>query len=191
VNALLPHPATRVANHLLRSAPLAMERLARHAGRHVAVQVGPATWAFTIQTTGEVTPALPGTSRDLQVRISPFLLPRLAAGDPSAAREVEMQGDAALADDVAFIAAHLGWDVEEDLAGVVGDIAAHRIVGAARGLAHWGREAAWRGAAAAAEYWTEESPLVASRVKVEDFNRGVAELEAALARLEERIARLG
>lgn len=191
MNTLLPHPATRAANHILRSAPLAMERLARHAGRNVAVHLGPLTWAFTIQTTGEVTAALPGAARDLELRVSPFLLPRLAAGDAAAAREVEMKGDVELAADISFLARHLDWDVEEDLARVVGDIAAHRIVSAARGFAAWGRDAAWRSAQGAAEYWTEESPLIASRVKVEELGRAVAELEAALARLEERVARLG
>ena len=191
MSGLLPRPATRAVNHVLRSAPLAMERLARHAGRTVAVSVGPATWAFTLQTTGEVTPALPMASRDLEVRISPFLLPRLAAGDEAAAREIEMKGEAALAEEIAYLALHLTWDVEEDLSGIVGDIAARRIVSAARGLAHWSRDAAWRTAQGAAEYWTEESPLIASRVKVEDFARGVAGLDAAVSALESRIDRLG
>jgi ubiquinone biosynthesis protein UbiJ len=191
VNSLRPHPVTRAANHVLRSAPLAMERLARHAGRGVAVHAGPMTWAFTIQTTGEVTAALPGASRDVELRVSPFVLPRILAGDPTAAREIQAQGDPALAADLVFLAEHLDWDVEEDLARVVGDIAAHRIVAFARGFTAWGRDAALRTAQGAAEYWTEESPLIASRVKVETFTRGVAELEADLARLEERIARLG
>lgn len=190
MNTVLPHPATRAANHLLRSAPLAMERLARHAGRNVAVQVGPATWAFSIQTTGEVTPAPPGGSRDLEVRLSPFLLPRLMLRDEEAAREVEMRGDPQLAAEIAFLARNLDWDVEEDLARIVGDIAAHRIVAVLRGLSQWGRDAAWRTAQGAAEYWTEESPLVASRVKVEDFGRAVAELDAALSALETRVDRL-
>jgi ubiquinone biosynthesis protein UbiJ len=190
VSLLLPHPAARAANHVLRSAPLAMERLARHAGRTVAVHVGPATWAFTLQTTGEVAAAVSGATPDLQLRISPFLLPRLAAGNPIAADEIAMEGDASLAADIAFLAEHLTWDVEEDLARVVGDIAAHRIVSAARGFARWGRDAGWRAAAGAAEYWTHESPLIASRVKVEDFTRGVADLEAALSRLEARLNNL-
>ena len=187
MNALLPRPATRAVNHVLRSTPLAMERLARHAGRTVAFHVGPAAWAFTLQTTGEVAAAVPGALRDLEVRISPFVLPRLAAGDANAAAEIEMQGDMALADEVTYLARHLTGDVEEDLARLVGDIAARRIVGTARAFSAWGRDAALRTAAGAAEYWTEESPLIASRVKVEEFTRGVAELEAAITRLEARL----
>jgi ubiquinone biosynthesis protein UbiJ len=189
VSGLLPHPATAALNHVLRSTPVAMERLRRHAGRTAAFQLGPVTLAFTIQTTGEVTHALPGAPRDLEVRLSPFLLPRLAAHDEAAYREIEMKGDMELAHEVSFLARHLTWDYEEDLSKVVGDIAAHRMAQGARGLARWTREAGWRTAQGAAEYWTEESPLIASRVKVEDFVHGVSELRDAVERLEKRIER--
>lgn len=190
MSPLLPHPATRALNHVLRSAPLAMERLARHAGRTAAFHVGPVTLAFTVQTTGEVTPAVAGASRDLEVRLSPFLLPRLAAREDAAYREIEMSGDMELAHEISFLARHLTWDFEEDLSKAIGDIAAHRVAGAARGLARWTREAGLRTAQGAAEYWTEESPLIASRVKVEDFVREVGELRDAVERLEKRIDHL-
>jgi ubiquinone biosynthesis protein UbiJ len=190
VSAFLPRPATRAINHVLRSAPLALERLRRHAGRTVAFHVGPGTLAFTVQTTGEVVAALPGAARDLEVRISPFLLPRLAAREEAAFRDIEMQGDMELAQEISFLFRHLTWDVEEDLSRVTGDIAAHRLVAGARGAARWGSEAALRSAQAMAEYWTEESPLIASRVKVEGFLREVAELREAVDRLEKRIDRL-
>jgi len=190
LSALLPHPATAALNHVLRSTPVAMERLRKHAGRTAVFHVGPVTLAFTIQTTGEVTPALPGVSRDLEVRISPFLLPRLAAHDEAAYREIEMKGDMELAHEVSFLARHLTWDFEEDLSKVFGDIAAHRMAEGARGLARWTRDAGLRTAQGAAEYWTEESPLIASRVKVEDYVREVSELRDAVERLEKRIERL-
>lgn len=185
-----PHPAVAAVNHVLRSAPLARERLARHAGRTVAFRIGPLAPAFTIQTTGEVTPALRDAPRDLDVRISPFLLPRLMAREESAWRDVEMTGDMELAQEVSFIARNVSWDVEEDLSRVVGDIAAHRIVSGARAFDAWARDAALRTAQGASEYWTEESPLIASRVKVEGFVREVSELRDAVDRLEKRIERL-
>jgi ubiquinone biosynthesis protein UbiJ len=186
-----PNPAVRAVNHVLRSAPLAMERLRPHAGRTVEFRVGPMTVALTIQTTGEVLGAVPGAARDLTVRISPFLLPRLAAGEEAAFRDLEMLGDMELAQEVSYLARNLSWDVEEDLSKVVGDIAAHRIVGAGRAVSQWGRDATLRAAQGAAEYWTEESPLIASRVKVDGFVREVSELRDALERLEKRIERLG
>jgi ubiquinone biosynthesis protein UbiJ len=191
VTPWISDPRAAALNHVLRSAPLALERLRRHAGRTVAFHVGPVTTALTIQTTGEVTPAVAGAARDLDVRISPFLLPRLAANEEAAFREIEMQGDMELAQEVSFLARHLTWDVEEDLSRVIGDIPAHRLVSAARSVRDWGRDATLRMGQGAAEYWTEEQPLVASRVKVESFVRGVADLRDAIERLEKRIDHLG
>ena len=185
------HPAARAINHVLRSTPLAMERLRRHAGRTAAFHVGPVTLAFTVQTTGEVTAAVPGAARDVEVRVSPFLLPRLAAHEEAALREVRITGDAELAHEISFLARHLTWDYEEDLSKAIGDIAAHRVAQAGRGLARWAREAGQRTSQSAAEYWTEESPLIASRVKVEGFVRDVSELRDAVERLEKGVEALG
>jgi ubiquinone biosynthesis accessory factor UbiJ len=191
VSAVFRHPGERAVNHVLRGSPLALERLRPHAGRTVAFHAGPLALALTIQSTGEVAAAVPGAIRDLDVRISPFLVPRLAAREEAAFGEIEMEGDPELAQEVSFLVRNLSWEVEEDLSRLVGDIAAHRLVGAARGFARWSRDASLRMAQGAAEYWTEESPLVASRVKVEGFARDVSELRDAVARLQERIERLG
>jgi ubiquinone biosynthesis protein UbiJ len=167
-----------------------MERLRKHAGRTAAFHVGPVTVALTVQTTGQVTAAVPGAPRDVEIRISPFLLPRLAAREEAAFREIEMQGDMELAHEISYLARNLSWDAEEDLSKVVGDIAAHRFFSGARAMAKWGREAALRTAQGASEYWTEESQLIASRVKVEDFIHGVERLRDDLERLDKRIEKL-
>ncbi len=187
---MVPTPADAAAgfiNKLTAAAPLARERLGKFAGRTAAFRVGPFDAAFTVQTTGEVLPAAGAAAKDLEVRLSPFLLPRLAAKDEGAFRDVEMTGDADFAAEIAFLAKNLRWDVEEDLSKVVGDAAAHRAVGTAKAAAGWGRDAAERLAASAAEYFTEESPLIASRVKVEGFVSDVSALRDAVERLEKRI----
>ena len=191
MSAIPARPAARAINHVLRSAPLALERLAKHAGRTARFSVGPVRLALTVQPGGEVAPAADEAARDLEVRIPPHVLPRLAARDEAAWGEVWMEGNAQFAQEVSFVARNLDWDVEEDLSRLVGDIAAHRIVSTARALGRWGREAGVRLAQGAAEYWTEESPLVASRVKVEEFARAVAQLRDAVERLERRVEKLG
>jgi ubiquinone biosynthesis protein UbiJ len=190
---IVPTPADAAAgfvNRLTQAAPVARQRLAKFAGRTALFHVGPLDAAFTVQTTGEVLPAVAGAARDLEVRLSPFLLPRLAARDESAFRDIEMTGDADFAAEIAFLARNLRWDVEEDLSKVVGDAAAHRAVGTAAATAAWGKDAAGRLAASAAEYFTEESPLIASKVKVAGFIDEVSLLRDAVERLEKRIEHL-
>ena len=185
-----PRPVTAALNRLLHETPLAMERLRKHAGRTVCFDIGPLPIAWTVRADGAVASADPRGVRDLSVRVSPFALPRLAAGDEAAWREAHIEGDAELAQEVSFLARNLRWDPEEALSRLVGDIAAERLVGALRGGARWGRETVERTAAAAMEYWTEEAPLVASRVKVEDFVRGVDALRDDIERLDKRLAAL-
>ena len=182
--------AARAINRLTIASPVSRERLARFAGKTATFRVGPLPVALTVQTTGEVLPAVDDASRDLEIRISPFLLPRLAARDESAYRDIEMNGDMEFAGEIAFLAKHLKWDVEEDLSKFVGDAAAHRMVSTARDAAEWGKDASERLAAGAAEYWTEEDPLIATRVKVETFVAGVTELRDAVERLDKRIEQL-
>ena len=188
-----PSPTDAAAgfiNKLTGAAPVSRERLGKFAGRTAAFHVGPFDAAFTVQTTGEVLPAVEGATKDLEMRLSPFLLPRLAARDEAAFRDVQMTGDADFAAEIAFLAKNLKWDVEEDLSKVMGDAAAHRAVGAATAAASWGKDAAERLAAAAAEYFTEESPLIASRVKVAGFVDEVTLLRDAVERLDKRIEKL-
>ena len=182
--------AARAVNHVLRGSSLALERLRPHAGRVVHVSMGPFERAFAIQTTGEVAAAPATAPHDLEVRLSPLLVARLAVRDPAAFAAIEMSGDPALAAEVDYLARNLRWDVEEDLSRLVGDIAAHRVVGAVSGAARVGREAALRAAQGAAEYWTEEAPLIASRVRLESFARETSELAAAVDRLSERVERV-
>lgn len=180
----------RAVNRVTGDAPLARQRLARHAGKTACFVTGPLPVSLTIQTTGEVLAAAGDAQPDLEVRIPLAALPLLAARHEPTLRSLAMQGDADLAQDIAQLATQLRWNWEEDLSTVVGDAPAHAAGEAVRGAAAWSQDAGMRLAASAAEYWTEESPVIASRVKVEDFVAAVSALRDDVARLDKRIERL-
>ncbi|MDT9145970.1 hypothetical protein RSW78_25420, partial [Escherichia coli] len=90
---------------------------------------------------------------------------------------------------LAFVFRNLEWDVEADLARVVGDIAAHRLTRFGAGLFDGLREAFRRTVQNVAEYATEETPLVAPRRDIAAFCADVDTLRDDVARLEKRIAR--
>src|SRR3989338_10529094 len=73
---------------------------------------------------------------------------------------------------------------------VTGDIAAERIVQAVQGARQQLREGALNLSKAAAEYWTEERPLLAKPQQVAEFIQQVDTLRDDVARLEQRIKRL-
>jgi ubiquinone biosynthesis accessory factor UbiJ len=177
-------------NHLLSAATWAADRLRRHAGKVISVEIGPVVCRYAIGPDAVLRPASEDATPDAFFRISPGLLARVLAGDRTGLHEVETSGDAALAADLAYIAEYLDWDAEEDLSRVVGDVASHRIVGLVRNADRWARTAWQNLGQSAQEYWTEEQPLVAKRLHVDRFVGEVDQLRDAVERLEKRVARL-
>jgi ubiquinone biosynthesis protein UbiJ len=177
------------ANRLLDAEPWARERLARFAGETIELSPLPLPpLRVTILEDGRLQAG--GDAPDLTLQAGPGAIFALGRGEEEFLRAVQLSGDARLAQEVASLARNLRWDFEEELSRFVGDVAAHRIAGAARELAAWQLDAAKRVTAAAADFLTHEAPLLVRRQPQAQRAREVAELRDALARLEERIERL-
>jgi ubiquinone biosynthesis protein UbiJ len=183
-------PFSLALNHLLDAEPWARERLAPFAGEAVELRALPLpALRFTILPGGRVEAG--GEEPGLVVTIKPEILTAMLHGEEHVLKAVQVSGNARLADEVMALVRHLRWDAEEDLSKVVGDVAAHRIVQAARDLAAWQADAARRLAESFAGYAVDESELVLGRAEFEAFAAAVARLRDAVERLEKRIARLG
>ena len=177
-------------NRLLDAESWARERLARFAGETIELVPLPLPpLRVTILEDGRLQAG--GETPGLSLRIGPGSLLALTRGEEEFLRAVEVNGNARLAQEVASLARHLRWDVEEDLSRVFGDIAAHRIAGAARSFLHVQRDAARRVTGAAADFLAEEARILVRREEQAGHASAVAELRDALARLEKRIERLG
>jgi ubiquinone biosynthesis protein UbiJ len=140
-----------------------------------------------------------GESAELRLPLLPPL--RLSIGDdariepggpePGALITLEgISGASALAEELRFLARHLRWDAEEELARVVGDLAAHRIADAMRALVHWQRDAALRMGEALADYATEERAALVRRTELAQVTADIERLARALDSLEQRVSRL-
>jgi ubiquinone biosynthesis protein UbiJ len=81
-------------------------------------------------------------------------------------------------------------DIEEALSRRLGDVAAHRLVGAARQAAALGADAASRLLEGMVEYALEEKRLLVARAELARLRGESESLAARLAMLEERINRL-
>lgn len=144
---------------------------------------------LTIEEDGSLAPG--GASAGLVVRIRPAVLAGLARGEEHALRSVDVSGNARLASEVMLLVRHLRWDFEEDLSRLFGDVAAHRLAEAARGLAAWHVDVARRLSAALADYATDERRLLVRRDELAALGADVSRLRDALERLDKRIDRLG
>ena len=177
-------------NHVLRGNAWALERLAPLAGKTLRIDCTPFVLALEIRAGGELAAAPAASTPDATIRVSPGVMLRLVANDDNAWKEVAVAGDTELATAVNQVWRNIHWDVEEDLARVFGDIAAHRMADTGRTLQRWGAQSADNLARSFAEYWTEENPLIARRRDIEQFNAEVDRLRDDLARLEKRVGRV-
>lgn len=144
---LLPAVQARLVllvNHVLSREAAATDRLRAHAGRRVRI-APPALpgWLPALpDTTLAVTPAglvevdATCVEPDLELRFATPDLPQLLATLTGQAQPaVQIDGDAALAGDIRWLVDHLRWDIEADLAGLIGPAPAHQLAEIGRAAA--------------------------------------------------------
>jgi ubiquinone biosynthesis protein UbiJ len=146
-SALTPAVLARLlllVNHVVAGEPVATARLRPHAGRSLRLQwrgeAGllplPPAVALRVTPAGlfELDETAPDAA-DLRVTIDlppPHrLLAQWFAGERP---PVAVDGDAQFAADVAWLGENLHWDIEHDLAGVIGDAPAHELLRFGRSL---------------------------------------------------------
>ena len=133
---------TLLLNHVVAAEPAATERLKPHSGRSLQlVWTGwpqllppPPVVAFTItpaglfEWSGEAEPAM----ADLRVNVDASNPLKLAGQWLAGERpQIVIEGDSTLAADVSWLIDNLRWDIEDDLAGVVGPGPAREMARAA------------------------------------------------------------
>lgn len=123
-------------NHVLMREPAAMDRLTRQKGAVLLVQWRSFYIRFLVSPAGLLDLAPEDARADLSLTATDesvsTIAQSLARGDKPAIR---IEGDVQLAADVNWLVDHVRWDVEEDLARIVGDTPAHALGTAARRMA--------------------------------------------------------
>ena len=185
------HFSVTALNHLLTQNNWALQRLARFAGKTARFDISPFLFTYTILDNGLLRGA-DGYAADVDALcvIAPSLLPRLLLKDEKAHTEIYSEGNAELLTEIFFLSRNLRWDIADDLSNVTGDIAAERIVQTMQSTQQKIHEAAINLSQAAAEYWTEERPLLCKAPQVSKFIQQIDTLRDDVARLEQRIDRL-
>jgi ubiquinone biosynthesis protein UbiJ len=176
----------RSLNHLLRQSPGAAEALLKHVGASVRFDLTLAQFDFCIGDDGYFSEGVVETP-DAVIRPTAALVTRLPFFGREALRDADYSGDPALLATLDRVFKQLEWDVEADLAPLVGDIAAHRLNAFGRdalaGITHTLSALGHN----ASEYIIEEAELMARGVDVARFNREVDTLADDVARLEARL----
>lgn len=120
-------------NHVLYQEPQAVERVRRQQGKTARLVWGRFDLSLQATPAGLLERPMAASIPDLTVTLTqtalPDLLQTVLKGQKPA---VNIEGDVQLAAEVAWLVDNLRWDVEEDLARVVGDVPAATLV---RGVA--------------------------------------------------------
>lgn len=177
-------------NHLLQTQPWARERLQRHAGKTIRVNLPPLLLLLALEDSGMVTAAQADAEPDATLGVSPLALLHVFASSPLPQELVHTAGDAGLAVDFGNVMQNLRWDAEEDLSTIFGDVLGHRMASGGAAFFAFHKRAAENLIGNLTEYWTEEKPLLAKRADVESFVRQVDTVRDDVERLEKRLARL-
>lgn len=128
---------------------------------------------------------------DVAITATMLSLARLAAnGDAASAAAVDFSGDIEKAQDFQRLLRLAKPDAEEQLAGVLGDAAAHRLGEFARGVSRWARGARATMGDNVREYLQEESRELPSRYELDKFTATVNTLRDDVERLAAKIDRL-
>jgi ubiquinone biosynthesis protein UbiJ len=187
---MLTSTIENVLNRGLPRSPRAQQLCAELAGRRIAIEA-PAMARLLVESTGNslrITRGnLPADAEVIGGPLSLLALGGSAADAPLARGEVEVRGDAELAQKFRELARLLKPDAEEELSLLIGDVAAHRISRLAREALGWSRNAAATLLRDVGEYFSHEREDLVSREEGEQFLRGVDALREDLDRFDARL----
>ena len=180
-------------NHLLATDPQAQGKLRPHAGKSLVFSALGVDLPWEIDPDGLLrTPEhTPRSADDADLHITldlDALRDAVAKRAPLSLSGARVRGDAELAQTLSWLMAHVRWDAEDDLAQLIGDIPAHRLVHTGQAALAQGRQA-WESSQARARDWFAASPrALVSRGELTQQQDAVRELRDRAARLEKRIA---
>jgi len=194
--AALALPLAQVAisalNHVLRQQSWASDRLRTHCGRTVRmVVVSP-----LVPVSADARIADDGTlelasidSPSVTLSLTPTfsaLLGAMREGAVGLTGHLKVEGDVMVAAAVGEIAQHLRWDIEEDLSRLVGDVAAHRMAGAAHTGLRQAQAIGDRAQSGLRQFLVDEDRQLLERRQFDQLGKELIELEARLDRLAHR-----
>lgn len=179
----------RSVKHLLTQNPGATTLLSRHAGQHLRLDLGFKQLNFAITAEGQLVES-PTAAPDATLRATSRVLMQLPFLGREALRHADYSGDAALLQTLDQVFREVRWDIEAELAPLVGDIAAHHITTAGQSTLRTLRHARQALQTSYSEYVVEEIALLARKSDIARFSTQVDTLVDDVARLEARLTGL-
>ncbi len=192
---LLRRPVQAWIDRRCRESTALRDALAAVAGRHFAIELEGPDLNVLLAATAERLEWLPAGSAtpDATLSTRPFdaiALARSQSLTDLKKTDARLNGNIRIAEQFARVLELLTPEPEAELAGWVGDIAAHEIATTGRRVVALIRRTVAALEADSAEFLKEEQPALARPWEVDAFIESVDELRDAVARAEQRLAAL-
>lgn len=177
-------------NHLLQGAEWARLRLRPFSGQVLNIQLPPLSLSLGVTPEGLFCKAEQTTQANVSITL-PRATPLLILQDSSLVlQQAGVSGNAEFAETLSFIFRNLSWDVEADLAPLVGDILAHRLVKTGKALKAKLTQNSRNLVENCVEYTRDEVELLVDTRKQAQRTRDIGTLRDDVARMEKRIQQL-
>jgi ubiquinone biosynthesis protein UbiJ len=177
-------------NHLLVQEDWPRNRLISFQGHRVRLEIGSLTVPLCITPDGLFALSSRHGQASVTLAMPASALLRGFADRTSVLSSLKVTGSADLADTLSVIFRALRWDVESDLAPLIGDIAAHRLVSSGSKLLDNQRHYAVKMARNLAATLTDQHSALPSRQIFSAFSSELAALQPQLERIKSRLAML-
>ncbi|CAM2140773.1 ubiquinone biosynthesis protein UbiJ [Pararobbsia alpina] len=204
-------PLMAAINHLLAREAWAREKLTPYAGRRARVAFPLGNLDLEVQPDGLFGPVAPMLASahegdaattsgqreretqafDVTIAVEAGAAPAfLSGGQAGAMKHVRIEGDAEFATALGYLAEHLRWEPEEDLARLIGDAGAYRAATLARDVAERAKRTGRNLIESVAEFLLDEDPQLVRRGELDTLTRDLTRTRDDQARLEKRLERL-
>ena len=177
-------------NHLLAQEAWAKSKLQAHAGKIACIDLQAVAVRIKVAADGVLEEAEADAMADVSIRLKLSDLPLIAQNRERAFSYVKVEGDADFANTISHLSQHLRWEAEEDLSKLFGDVAAVRMVSAAKSLIQTAQQAHQTIQENLAEYFLEENPMLVRPVAVQTFGAEVNKCRDDVERLIKRLEKL-
>ena len=183
-------PFSPFINHLLAQESWARDKLLPHAGKIACIDAEALQLRLQVGADGLLEDADAQHAAAVTIHLKLSDLPLMAQNRERAFSYVKIEGDAEFANTISYLSQNLRWEAEEDLSKLFGDVAAVRLVGAARTLAQTARTTHQKIQENLAEYFLEENPMLVRPAAVAAFGADVNKTRDDVERLIKRVEKL-
>ncbi len=186
--------ACAVINRFFRQQPAVAELLSKHSGQSFRLVAKPVDATMTISHDGYLSPADKAIAPDVVLTVNGTSLLRTGwrPGQPlpEGPGFVHISGDAALAQTLSMLANSWRPDLEDLLAGYVGDIAARQLISRVQGVSRALVQSTTRFAQNVAEYAAYESDELVAQPELLSHHEANSDLSRRLNGLKDRVKHL-